>query len=382
MGECIHRSTQPLANRYNRAVKITVVGAGIVGCAIAHELASRGADVDLLDSRGAGLGATRASAGILAPQIEGHIPSLRRLAARSLSMFDDFIHRVERDSGRRVEYERCGTLQVAFGDAEARQLADDARMLGGEGIDCTLLYGAAVSQLEPSLSHDVTAALLVPMHGYVGATQLTLALAEAAQARGVRYRTVAVRCIERGGQGPRVITDTDTLQSDAVIVASGSWPIESRPSQLPPVTPIRGQLVHLQLDEVVAARVIWAPECYLVPWHDGSVLVGATVEDVGFDERPTADGVRGLLNAAVRVLPSLGRARLHEVRVGLRPKGPGELPIIGQSPTMTGVFYALGHYRNGVLLAPLTAALLADLVIEGRERGELELVRPGKRAEA
>jgi glycine oxidase len=363
-------------------VKITVVGAGVVGCAIAHELASRGADVDLLDSRGAGLGATHASAGILAPQIEGHIPSLRRLAACSLAMYDDFIHRIERDSGRRVEYERCGTLQVAFGDSEARQLAEDAQTLRVEGIDCTLLDRTGANRVEPSLSHDVTAALLVPSHGYVAATRLTLALVEAAQARGVRYSTLAVRRIDGRDQGARVITDTTTMQADAVIVACGSWPIESRPSPLPPIKPIRGQLVHLQLDDVVATRVIWAPECYLVPWRDGSVLVGATVEDVGFDERATADGVRSLLNAAVGVLPTLGGARLQEVRVGLRPKGRDELPIIGLSPTMPGVFYALGHYRNGVLLAPLTAALVADLVLDGRERAELDLVRPGRNAEA
>ena len=362
-------------------MKITVVGAGIVGCAIAHELASRGATVDLIDGRGAGLGATRASAGILAPQIEGHTPQLRQLAACSLAMYDGFVRRVEADSGRRVDYERSGTAQVACGEDETQQLIDAARALQHEGVEHAVLDRAEAMRLEPALSDGVTAALLVPIHGYVGATQLTLALAEAARARGVRLVTTTVVGIEGGSHTALVSTLEETIQADAVIVATGSWSVESRPFPAPSVTPIRGQLVHLRLDAAVASRVIWGADCYLVPWRDGSVLVGATVEDVGFDERPTADGVRGLLNAAVHLVPALGRARLHEVRVGLRPKAFDELPIIGRSDTMPSVFYALGHYRNGVLLAPLTAAIVADLVLDGREREELKMVRPGRVAE-
>jgi thiazole synthase len=124
--------------------------------------------------------------------------------------------------------------------------------------------------------------------------------------------------------------------------------------------------------------VLWGQACYVVPWTDGTVLVGATVEDVGFGERPTVEGVRGLLNAATALVPALAHAQFEEVRVGLRPKTVDELPIIGRSESMARVFYALGHYRNGVLLAPLTALLMADLVIDHRERAELSLVRPGR----
>ena len=137
------------------------------------------------------------------------------------------------------------------------------------------------------------------MHGYVAATPLTDALADAARARGVRLSTEAVRGIDGGSATARVTTEDATIESDVVIVASGSWPVPSRPSEAPVVKPIRGQLVQLRGDAVVASRVIWGQACYLVPWSDGTVLVGATVEDVGFDERPTADGVRGLLSAAI-----------------------------------------------------------------------------------
>jgi len=363
-------------------VNITVVGAGIVGSAIAHELASRGARVQLIDSRGVGRGATRASAGILAPQIEGHIPELRNLAARSLAMYDDFIRRVERDSRRSIEYNRNGTLQVALNEPEAAVLTADAQALARNGVEFKLLDRESARRAMPALSDRVSSALLVPSHGYVAASVLTQAVVDAARAHGVRLITTAVRSIEGAASAARVATDDGIIESDVVVVASGSWSVPSKPTEGPAVKPIRGQLVQLRCEAVLASQVIWGQACYLVPWSDGTVLVGATVEDVGFDERPTAEGVRGLLSAAIGLVPSLEGAQFDEVRVGFRPKASDELPIIGRSGTMPSVFYAVGHYRNGVLLAPLTAALMADLVLEDKERAELALVRPGRLANA
>jgi glycine oxidase len=146
----------------------------------------------------------------------------------------------------------------------------------------------------------------------------------------------------------------------------------------PPVRPVRGQLVELRLPQPALSHVVWGSDCYLVPWQDGRVLVGATMEDVGFDERVTADGVRQLVDSAVHLVPTLGAATFADARAGLRPATADELPIIGASTTMRGVIYATGHYRNGILLAPLTATLVADLVVAGRERPELALVRPDR----
>ena len=359
-------------------MKIIVVGAGVVGCAIAHELASRGAQVHLIDSRGIGRGATRASAGILAPYIEGHTPELRRLAACSLTLFDDFVRRVEHDARQSIEYGRTGTLQVALDREEALALSADARALAAAGVECALMGPDDARRLEPALSDRVKSALLVPIHGYVAAASLTGALADAARMRGVQVSTGAVIGIDCGMAAVRVTTDDGIAESDAVVVASGSWPVPSRPGEAPPVRPIRGQLVELRCHEAAASQVIWGSACYLVPWSDGTVLVGATVEDVGFDERPTAGGVRHLLSAAIALAPALESAHFEEVRVGFRPRTTDELPVIGRSETMPRVFYALGHYRNGVLLAPLTAASIADLVLEGTERPELALVRPGR----
>jgi glycine oxidase len=341
------------------------VGAGVVGCAVAYELASRGARVHVLDARPPGRGATGASAGILAPLIEGHSPSLLRLGTCSVALWDDFIRRVERDSGETIEYDRSGTLQVALTDSQTADLSTLARSLESAGVPHDVLDGSDARKLESGLSDRTTMALLVPAHGFVGPAPLVDALVKAAIARGVSM--VQTR-----------VTSLDEIHADAIVIAAGSWSAEFVHTPQPFVKPIRGQLVSLSMDRRPAARVVWGTDCYVVPWSDGTVLVGATVEDVGFDERTTTAGLRGLLNAAVDLMPGLEHAQFREARAGLRPKTADELPAIGRSSTMPHVFYATGHYRNGVLLAPLTASLIADLVLDGRERPELADVRPDR----
>jgi thiazole synthase len=142
------------------------------------------------------------------------------------------------------------------------------------------------------------------------------------------------------------------------------------------IRPIRGQLLQLRLPARPAERVLWGQDCYLVARCDGAVLAGATVEDVGFDERATLTGVQQLLHSAVALMPALQDAIFEDVRVGLRPKTRDELPAVGASSTMPHVFYATGHYRNGVLLAPLTARVVADLVLDGKAGEELAVMKP------
>lgn len=346
-------------------MNITVVGAGVVGCAVAYELASRGARVQLIDPRGPGRGATLASAGILAPFVEGHSPALLRLGTCSVAMWDDFIRRVQSASGRAIEYERSGTLHVALNEAQSADLLQLAGSFKDAGVAHTLLDARDAAKLEPGLARATTAALLVPAHGFVGPSSLIDALVRAVTARGVTM--VQARA-----------TNVSEIQSDAIVIAAGSWSAEFANARQPFVKPIRGQLLALSMEQRPAARVVWGTDCYIVPWKDGTVLVGATVEDVGFDERTTTAGLRDLLNAAVQLMPVLEHAQFHEARVGLRPKTADELPAIGRSSTMPHVFYATGHYRNGVLLAPLTASLIADLVLDGRERPELADVRPDR----
>ena len=355
-------------------MNVVVIGAGVVGCAVAHELAARGAAVRLLDMRDVGQGATRASAGVLCPHIEGHAAPLLALGTRSLDLYDGFIARVREDSGEAVEYRRTGTLEVALTDEEAAALRAQAARHAASGLEHRYLDGREARDLEPALSASVAGALLVPAHGYVGVQGLTRALAAAAVGRGATFERVpAIRRVAQDGAHVLV----DDSHADAVVIAAGSWSQGiSAAGTHPPVKPIRGQLLHLGFSTPPASRVIWGADCYLVPWESGSLLVGATVEDVGFDEGATAAGVRDLLDGACELLPAAWSAWFHEVRVGLRPATPDELPIIGRSSRAPGVVYATGHYRNGVLLAPLTAAAVADLVLEGRETPEVAVTSP------
>jgi glycine oxidase len=348
-------------------VKISVIGAGIVGLSIAYELASRGATVRILDARGAGQGATWASAGILAPHIEAHSEPMRRLSVASLNEYDNFIDRVTVDSDQLIEYQRAGTLQVALNGEESQRLSQGVERLVAGQVDHQFLDADAARRLEPALG-DIVSALHVPQQGYVGVRSLVSALVEALAERDVIVAEAQVQDLL--GEAAR---------ADAVVVAAGSWSQDlAVEGKSIPIRPIRGQILHVRLPRPPASRVIWGERCYLVPWEDGSVLVGATSEDVGFDERATTAGVRTLLDRGVELLPELNAAFFEEVRVGLRPATPDELPLIGRSSTMRGVFYATGHYRNGVLLAPITALAVADLVLEGRERPELADVRPNR----
>jgi glycine oxidase len=195
----------------------------------------------------------------------------------------------------------------------------------------------------------------------------------------VEFVQARVDAVESGAGPARVLCGTTAVESDAAVVAAGSWSDDVAGRARPrAIRPIRGQLLHLRTGGRLAAHVLWGRRCYIVPRQDGTVLVGATSEDVGFDETATTAGVRYLLESAMALVPSLDAARFESVRVGLRPMTRDELPAIGRSATMPRVFYATGHYRNGVLLAPLTAALVADLVLEGREGPELAMTNPAR----
>jgi glycine oxidase len=349
---------------------IVVVGAGVVGCAVAYELARRGASVEILDDRPAGQGATQASAGMLAPFIEARDGGpLLELTARGLERFDDFVAGVTADGGVPIRYQRAGSLEVAFDEQAEQTLEATARALDARGIAHELLGASATIGLEPALSPRVRRGLLIPVHGAVAASDLTRALVAAARRHGAqviehgRARRVFANAAE-----VTVETDRGSLSGDAVVIAAGSWAAQieiGAARARVPVKPVRGQLLQLTWTGAPPGRVVWSDRCYIVPWSDGTVLVGATVEDVGFDERTTVEGIRGLLDAACDVLPECASAALTATRAGLRPHTPDHLPIIGWSSALGRVMYATGHYRNGVLLAPLTAELVARAMLDG-----------------
>ena len=360
---------------------IVVVGAGIVGCAVAYELARRGASVDVVDMRAAGMGATQASAGILAPFIEAREDSpLLALTTRSLDLYDDFVSSVSRDSGQAIPYRRTGTFDVAVDDHGLRKLRATAGDLTRRGIAAELSDGPGARAQEPHLSDGVIGGLLIPSHGFVSAPMLTRALAGAARRHGAQIiEHASVHRIARDGTDVTIDTDRGSLTANAVVLAAGSWSgsidIEGVAVRVP-VRPVRGQLLHLGWSGPPLRRVTWSERCYLVPWEDGTLLVGATAEEAGFDERATAAGVRDLLDAACEIVPKAWTAGFLGARVGLRPASSDELPIIGASRVLPGLMYATAHYRNGILLAPLTAALVAGALLDHRVDAAMDATSP------
>jgi len=313
-----------------------VVGAGIIGCAIARELAVRGVGCIVFDPRPVAGGATRASAGMLAPYVEAHERGpLLDLAVASLALYDDWIAAVHRESAIAVEYRRIGTLETAA--------------------------NRAVSE-----------------HGYVAAERLAHALAAAARRHGAQFIRARVERIAHDGAALTVRTATESLDASHVVVAAGAWSGAIAGIRIPPLRPVRGQLLELAWKGAPLSTIIWGPRCYVVPRLDGTVLVGATVEEAGFDERVTAQGIHSLLDAVCDLLPAARDATFLGARAGLRPATPDELPVIGPDPATPGLIHASGHYRNGVLLAPVTAKIVADLIIDGRTDIPLDAFRPDR----
>ena len=361
-----------------RSPDVIVIGAGVIGCAVSRELARRGATVRMFEGRTVGAGATQASAGILAPYIEGHERGvLFDLCLRSLGMYDGFVRDVSEESGLPIEYRRCGTLEVALAPGEAARLQAAAR------IDpvLTWLDPSAARGREPGLASSIEGALLASGHGYVAVPFLMDALSWSALRHGVQIEAAhPVTGVAPDGAGVRISTeDGTTWSADYAIITAGSWANRLLPGGAPEIRPIRGQLLRLQWRGDPMTHIVWGPDCYVVPWKNGTVLVGATVEDVGFDERTTAAGVRDLLDAVCELLPEAWGATFIEARVGLRPVTRDGLPLIGPSDRSPRIVYATGHYRNGVLLAPLTAALVSDLVLDGTRDRAIEALGPERR---
>ncbi|MFO7301471.1 MAG: glycine oxidase ThiO [Acidobacteriota bacterium] len=364
-------------------MRVIVLGAGIIGATIAEALAQRGADVAVLDMRGPNRGASQASAGMLTPYIEGEADSpLLNLCVRSLSLYDSFVARLLEVSRGGIEYARTGTLEIALDDDGVAKLLGNKVWLDTIGVESEWLDGNAVRSFEPSITPAAHGGLLTLDHGLVGVTSLMNALVHQARLAGATFEfPVEVHTVAQVGDRVEVTSVDRTWTGDAAVIAGGSWSRRVRIPGVPslPVRPVRGQLLHLQWCEGdQPGRICWGPHCYAVPWSDGTVLVGATMEEVGFDEGTTVAGVNTLTSAAIELLPHATGARLDAIRVGLRPMLPDELPAIGPFAAAPRIVAATGHYRNGVLLAPLTAELVTGYLLDNVRDDLFEITTPDR----
>jgi glycine oxidase len=345
---------------------VLIVGGGVMGCSIALRLAQGGAKVTVLERAIPGAEASSAAGGILAPQMESHGPGpFLDLCLRSRGLYPAFARELLELSGIDVAYRECGLLRAAFTPEAAHPLEADAAWQKGLGLRAELLTGDEARKLEPNLSPRVVAALHLPDDHQVDNRLLTRALSMAAARAGAGFRTGYVRGIaQEGGRAVGVDLDGETLRADAVVVAAGSWSGLVAGARVNPqvVRPARGQMVQLQTRLPVLSHVVFSDKGYVVPRADGRLLAGSTMELVGFEKQVTAEGLARILSMAIELCPALADAPVQEFWAGLRPYTEDHLPIIGRGP-MDGLFLATGHFRNGILLTPITAKLVAQVVL-------------------
>jgi glycine oxidase len=307
---------------------------------------------------------------MLAPHTEARTPaSFAALCVEALGCYDDFVARLRHETTHPFEYARCGTVEVALDEAHAAKLRLEAKDLARlPGVEARWLDASEATTEEPPLTEETLGAIVVGTHGFVAVSAFVAAMLAAAQRRGAIVESgIAATSVAPAPDGIHVRTSKDDYIAGAVVVCAGCWSGQiSIGGEALPVYPVRGQLLHLRPRVPLSTRILWGPRCYLVPWADGTLLAGATVEDAGFDERTTVDGVRTLGAAAIELVPALRDAELVGARVGLRPATRDGLPMIGSWRDDRRLIVATGHYRNGVLLAPITASMVADLLIDGR----------------
>lgn len=354
---------------------IAIVGAGIIGLSVAFELAGRGAEVRVYDSAEPARAASWAAAGMLAPLTE-RLPSgdMQQLCEQSLQLYSGFVRSIREAGGVDPHLRLDGILHVAYSAEAYAQLHRRKDELEVCGRRATLLTRSETLLAEPALGKDLAGAILVHDEGQIDNRRLGRALVSACEARGVRIHTgvssVSVEFDARRVLGIR--SDLGYVPAAAVVNAAGAWAasLQGVPAAcVPPVRPVKGQMLAVQLPAGFMRHTTWVPGAYFVPRADGRLLIGATVEEAA-DARVTAGGVHTLLHAAVAAAPALGDFAVSETWAGLRPATPDELPCLGCTPR-EGYYLATGHYRNGILLAPATARLLAQAILES-DRAQAE----------
>jgi glycine oxidase len=352
---------------------VLVVGGGVIGLGVAWRAAQAGMAVTVVDPS-PGRGASWAAAGMLAPVTEVHYgeQALLRLNLAAADRWPGFAAELEEAAGRQVGYRRCGTLTVARDTDDNAALEDLYRFQLRCGLQVERLRSRDCRRLEPGLAPSVRGGVLAPADHQVDNRALAGALLAACERAGVRLLADKATGLRLDGERVTGVTVAGggSPAAATVVLAAGCWSRELgglAAELLPPVRPVKGQLLHLRgpADDPLCRRNVRGLEVYVVPRADGRVVVGATVEEQGFDTRVTAGAVHDLLRAALELLPDVAELELVETVAGLRPGSPDNAPLLGPAG-VDGLVVATGHYRNGILLAPVTADAVAELLATGR----------------
>ena len=366
------------------ALDAVVVGGGVIGLACAWRLTQRGARVAVVERGEPGGGATRVAAGMLAPvgELTFGEPELLELTLAAARLYPEFVAELEEASGSKTGYEQLGALHVALDRDEAAQLRRVHDLQRSLELEAEWMPPRKCRDLEPGLTPSFHGGVFAPGEAVVDPRMLALALLEALRAEGATVMT-GTEVVAGIFDGERIVgvrttsRRSDTLEvqdhqldeevrADVVLLANGAWSGATPwlpEHALPPVRPVKGQVLELRRrdGEPPARHILASERVYLVPRGDGRLIVGATVEEMGYDTAVTAGGVHELLREAYHLLPDVAEMELVDAIAGLRPGTPNNLPLVGPG-AIDGLVLATGHFRNGILLAPLAAQAVADLL--------------------
>ena len=353
---------------------VAIIGAGVIGLGIAWRLALRGVPVAVFDKGASGAGASHAAAGMLAAcaEAEPGEEALVTLGRASQARWPAFAAELKQASGVDVGLRPEGTLVVALTSDDQARLGHQLVFQQKLGLPLQWISAAETRRREPHLAGKLAGAVFSPEDTQVDNRKLAAALRIAAEMAGAsisEHQAVKTISSDAGRVDGIVLADGSKVAADVVVLAAGAWSrnIDGLAPELrPPVRPIKGQMLALRMDPTapLLTHVVWAPGAYLVPRLDGRLLVGATVEEKGYDTSLTAGGILTLLEAAWRVVPAVEELPIDEMWVGHRPGSRDDAPILGTG-LIDGLIYATGHHRNGILLTPITADAIAELVLDG-----------------
>jgi glycine oxidase len=353
-----------------KSADVVIVGGGVIGCAIARRAARDGRSVVVVERGTPGMEASWAAAGMLSPLAEADGPGpFLELLMEARRIYPAYAAALREETGTDVGYADAGTLFVALREEDEAELRGRWAWQSAAGLPVERMTAEEARNAEPALSPGVRMALRFPGDHQVDSRALGAALWSAAARAGAEFRlgAHAVRLLREGDRALGVAcADGERIHAGAVVLAGGAWAgrMEGLPRPLP-VEPVHGQLLALQTVPPLFRHVVDSPRCYLVPRAGGRVIAGATVERTGDRKAVTPWGLRLLIDGATEIAPALEHAPLAEAWSGLRPGTPDDLPILGPDPDVPNLVYAAGHFRNGILLAPLTGERVGALLSGG-----------------
>jgi len=354
---------------------VLIIGGGVVGLSIAWRCAQRGLSVTVIDPE-PGTGATRTAAGMLAPVTELHFEGRDLLALNlaSAARYPAFADELRETTGLDVGLRRCGTLAVAWDAADLAAMRQLHAFQASLGVTSTLLTSRDLRAAEPALAAGLPGGLYAPDDHQVDNRKLHQALHAAVRAAGVTLVPARVETLLTSGEtviGARTEAG-DSFHAATTVLAAGAWSRSVHglpPGALPPVRPVKGQTLRLSGPEGLLAHVVRGTvkgnPVYVVPRADGELVIGASSEEAGFDLRPRAGAVYELLRDAATLIPELSESEFREVSTSVRPGSPDNAPLLGHG-ALDGLVIATGHYRNGILLTPVTGDEIARLIVDGQ----------------